>query len=196
MRGRGCGGSALSDTTREYTREGAGFLRAELPAILAKSSDVLSPCMLRIVEDLAGKWRHLDEPIEGVSSEIAALVDQNAACKRLMIVPGIGPIISSAIASTSAPGGEKRKSESERGPGAAGACGFVGRGIVGGLLVIANAAAHIASPGYEAHFLKRGRVVRPRKHVADLPDSTIRFLRRSVEFRAIHFAIGVCKAPV
>ena len=97
MRGRGCGGSALSDTTREYTREGAGFLRAELPAILAKRSDVLSPCMLRIVEDLAGKWRHLDEPIEGVSSEIAALVDQNAACKRLMIVPGIGPIISSAI---------------------------------------------------------------------------------------------------
>jgi hypothetical protein len=69
------------------------------------------------------------------------------------------------------------------------------RAVVGGLLVVPNAAAHIASPGYEAHFLKRGRVVRPRKSVADLPNSTIRFLRCSVEFRAIHLAIGVCKAP-
>src|SRR6516165_4003463 len=89
----------------------------------------------------------------------------------------------------------KNGNPSERGTGAAGACGFVGRGIVGGLLVIANAAAHIASPGYEAHFLNWGRAVRPGKHVADLPDSTIRFLRRSVEFRAIHLAVGVCKAP-
>jgi transposase len=53
--------------------------------------------MLRIVEDLSGDWRRLDERIEGVSSEITALVEQDAACKRLMTVPGIGPIISSAM---------------------------------------------------------------------------------------------------
>jgi transposase len=56
-------------------RKGLHFLRAELPTILAKRGDVLSPRMLRIVEDLAGDWRRLDERIEGVSSEIAALVD-------------------------------------------------------------------------------------------------------------------------
>ena len=78
-------------------RQGLRFLRAELPTILAKRSDVLSPRMLRLIEDLAGDWRRLDERIEGVSSEIAALVDQDAACKRLMSVPGIGPIISSAM---------------------------------------------------------------------------------------------------
>ena len=78
-------------------RKGLRFLRAELPTILAKRSDVLSPRMLRIVEDLAGDWRHLDERIEGVSSEITALADQDAACKRLMTVPGVGPIISSAM---------------------------------------------------------------------------------------------------
>ena len=53
--------------------------------------------MLRVIEDLAGDWRRLDERIEGLSSEIAALADQDAACKRLMTVPGIGPIISSAM---------------------------------------------------------------------------------------------------
>src|SRR5262249_39117995 len=78
-------------------RQGLRFLRADLPTILAKRSDVLSPRMLRIAEDLAGDWRHLDERIEGVSSEITALADQDAACKRLMTVPGVGPIISSAM---------------------------------------------------------------------------------------------------
>ena len=78
-------------------RQGIRFLRAELPRILATRSDVLSPRMLRVIEDLAGDWRRLDERIEGLSSEIAALADQDAACKRLMTVPGVGPIISSAM---------------------------------------------------------------------------------------------------
>ena len=78
-------------------RQGIRFLRAELPGILATRSDVLSPRMLRVIEDLAGDWRRLDERIEGLSSEIAALAEQDAACKRLMTVPGIGPIISSAM---------------------------------------------------------------------------------------------------
>jgi transposase len=78
-------------------RQGLRFLRAELPGLLATRSDILSPRMLRIVEDLAGDWRHLDERIEGVSNEITALADQDAACKRLMTVPGVGPIISSAM---------------------------------------------------------------------------------------------------
>ena len=78
-------------------RQGIRFLRAELPGILATRSDVLSPRMLRVIEDLAGDWRRLDERIEGLSSEIAVLAEQDAACKRLMTVPGIGPIISSAM---------------------------------------------------------------------------------------------------
>jgi transposase len=78
-------------------RQGLHFLRAELPGILAKRTDVLSPRMLRIIEDLAGDWRHLDERIEGLSGEITRVVEQDSACQRLMTVPGIGPIISSAM---------------------------------------------------------------------------------------------------
>jgi transposase len=77
-------------------RQGLRFLRTELPIILAQRTDVLSPRMTRIIEDLAGDWRRLDERIEGLSAEITALAEQDAACKRLMTVPGIGPIISSA----------------------------------------------------------------------------------------------------
>ncbi len=78
-------------------RQGIRFLRAELPGILATRSDVLSPRMLRVIEDLAGDWHRLDERIEGLSSEISVLAEQDAACKRLMTVPGVGPIISSAM---------------------------------------------------------------------------------------------------
>jgi len=77
-------------------RQGLRFLRIELPSILATRSDVLSSRMLRIIEDLSGDWRRLDERIEGLSSEIEALARQDQACERLMTVPGIGPIVSSA----------------------------------------------------------------------------------------------------
>jgi transposase len=78
-------------------RQGLRFLRAELPRILARPCDALSPRMLRVIEDLTGEWRRLDERIEGLSSEIEVLARQDAGCERLMSVPGIGPIISSAI---------------------------------------------------------------------------------------------------
>jgi transposase len=78
-------------------RQGIRFLRAELPIILASRTDVLSPRMLRVIEDLAGDWRRLDERIETLSREIEKIARQDAGCDRLMSVPGIGPIISSAV---------------------------------------------------------------------------------------------------
>jgi transposase len=53
--------------------------------------------MVRIVEDLAGDWRRLDERVERLSDEIEAIARQDASCERLMSVPGVGPIISSAM---------------------------------------------------------------------------------------------------
>ena len=78
-------------------RQGLRFLRAELPRILAKPSDVLSARIVRLIESLAEDWRRLDERIDQLSGEIAALARQDAGCERLMSVPGIGPIISSAM---------------------------------------------------------------------------------------------------
>ncbi len=77
-------------------RQRQRFLRAELPGILAAPPDVLSPRMVHIIEDLASDWRRLDERIEGLSGEIEAIAHRDAGCERLMSVPGIGPIISSA----------------------------------------------------------------------------------------------------
>jgi transposase len=78
-------------------RQGQRFLRAELPRILAMPPGVLSPRMAWVIEDLAGDWRRLDERIEGLSAEIGVLAHADSGCERLMSVPGIGPIISSAM---------------------------------------------------------------------------------------------------
>jgi hypothetical protein len=72
-------------------------LRTELPRILATRTDVLSPRMLRLIEDLTSDWHYLDKRIEALSDEIEALAQQESACDRLMTVPGIGPIVSSAM---------------------------------------------------------------------------------------------------
>ncbi len=77
-------------------RQGIRFLRTELPIILSTRTDVLSPRMLHVIEDLAGDWRRLDERIEALSSEIGAIAAADPNCQRTMTVPGIGPIISSA----------------------------------------------------------------------------------------------------
>jgi transposase len=78
-------------------RQGLRSLRAELPGILATRCEVLSARMVHLIEGLAGDWRRLDERIEGLSGEIDALARQDAGCERLMSVPGIGPITSSAM---------------------------------------------------------------------------------------------------
>ena len=78
-------------------RQGLRFLRAQLAEVLGKRTDVLSDRMVHVIEDLAADWRRLDERIQGLSGEIQIVASQDPGCKRLMTVPGIGPIISSAM---------------------------------------------------------------------------------------------------
>src|SRR6266699_335805 len=74
-------------------RQGLRFLRQLLPDILAKRADVLSPRMVRIVAELAGDWRRLDERIETVTDEIEALAKSQDSCRTVMTVPIPGTVI-------------------------------------------------------------------------------------------------------
>ena len=78
-------------------RQGPAPLRKALSDILSASSLTLSPRMVRVISDLAEDWRRLDDRIASVSAEIEALAEKDGPCQRLMTVPGIGPIISSAV---------------------------------------------------------------------------------------------------
>jgi transposase len=78
-------------------RQGVVPLRKALPDILSSNTNILSPRMVSLIADLMQDWRRLDERIETVSTEIEALALQDDSCQRLMTVPGVGPIISSAM---------------------------------------------------------------------------------------------------
>jgi transposase len=78
-------------------RQGAAPLRKVLPDILSSNTGALSPRMVGLITGLAQDWRRLDERIVAVSTEIEALAQQDENCQRLMTVPGVGPIISSAV---------------------------------------------------------------------------------------------------
>src|SRR5215831_16227773 len=78
-------------------RQGLMPLRKALPEILSAKSDALSPRMINLISELIQDWRRLDERIAAVSAEIEALAKQDESCQRLMSVPGIGPIVSSAV---------------------------------------------------------------------------------------------------
>jgi transposase len=86
-------------------RQGPSALRQMLPTVLGSRSDSLSPRVSRLVADLAEDWRRLDERIATVSAEINELAKQDDHCQRLMTVPGIGPLIASAVVAAIGTGG-------------------------------------------------------------------------------------------
>src|SRR4026209_902881 len=62
--------------------KGLNRLRAALPCILGTRTEVLSPRLLHIIEDLVADWRRLDQRIADVSLQIDALPSPEAACPR------------------------------------------------------------------------------------------------------------------
>jgi transposase len=78
-------------------RQGATRLRQALPTILAQRDDVLTPRMVHLLEDLCGDWRQLDTRIEAITSQIEELARQDPSCQRLMGIPGVGPLVASAM---------------------------------------------------------------------------------------------------
>jgi len=78
-------------------RQGPAGLREALPVILSQRTDVLSPRLIHLIEDLADDWRRLDARIDALTRDITALARQDASCRRLMGIPGVGVITASAM---------------------------------------------------------------------------------------------------
>ena len=78
-------------------RAGPPALRRVLPEILANQHGVLSPGMAQLLMDLDDDRRRLDERIEELTRTIEEIAKGDEGCRRLMTIPGIGPIVSSAM---------------------------------------------------------------------------------------------------
>jgi len=78
-------------------RTGAHALRKSLFAILENRADEISLRMSDLIVGLYEDWLWLDERVETITGEIEEISKSEANCQRLMSVPGIGPIISTAV---------------------------------------------------------------------------------------------------
>jgi transposase len=78
-------------------RAGARALRNSLFAILENRSAEITPRMADIIIGLYEDWVWLDKRIEGITGEIEKISKVERNCQRLMSIPGIGPMISTAM---------------------------------------------------------------------------------------------------
>ena len=78
-------------------RVGPRPLRKSLFAILENRKEEISPRTAKLIRDLYEDWCCLDERIESVTGEIEILSRSEAKSWQLMSVPGIGPVISTAM---------------------------------------------------------------------------------------------------
>lgn len=78
-------------------RTGARALRNSLFVILQNRESEISPRMNDIIVGLYEDWLWLDERIEGITNDIEKISRTEVNCERLMSIPGIGPMISTAM---------------------------------------------------------------------------------------------------
>jgi transposase len=78
-------------------RAGTSALRKSLFEILKNRQDEMSPRMAGLIVGLYEDWLWLDKRIETITGEVEELSRNEANCRRLMSVPGIGPLISTAV---------------------------------------------------------------------------------------------------
>ncbi len=68
-----------------------------LPTILEDAEANLSPRIREVLSDLKQECADLNQQIEAMDEKIAATAQESEICRRLLTIPGVGPIISTAV---------------------------------------------------------------------------------------------------
>jgi len=89
--------------------QGAGKFKADLPRVLADDENDLTPAMRRLLSDLFADLRRLEERITEVTREIEGIAARDERTRRLMTVPGIGPLAATALIAAAGDGRLFRK---------------------------------------------------------------------------------------
>jgi transposase len=78
-------------------RKGSSYLREQLLRVFDGSECLFSGRMLQLLFALRLEWDRLEEQIEEVSREIQSIAKNDDSCARLMEIPGVGPLVSTAL---------------------------------------------------------------------------------------------------
>jgi transposase len=89
--------------------QGAGKFKADLPRVVADEENDLSSAMRRLLTELFDDVKNLEARIKEVTGEIEAVAAADDTARRLMTVPGIGPLAATALLAAAGRGLQFRK---------------------------------------------------------------------------------------
>jgi len=77
--------------------KGRCHVREQLPCILENAENRLTDLFRTLLSDLYEELVHLDERIEEYEKKIKLIAQTNEQARRILTIPGIGPIVSTAL---------------------------------------------------------------------------------------------------
>ena len=89
--------------------QGAGRFKSDFPAVLADESNDLTPAMRRLLASLFEDVRGLEARIAEVTREIEDVAATDDTARRLMTIPGIGPLAATGLLAAAGKGTQFRK---------------------------------------------------------------------------------------
>ena len=72
-------------------------LREAIPTVLENAKENLPPRMRNLIAMMWSEWKDLELQLAAMNAEIEQIASSDAACQRLRQIPGIGPLVSTAI---------------------------------------------------------------------------------------------------
>src|ERR1700729_3714472 len=72
-------------------------LKQAMPEILENADANLTPRMRNLVSLLWSEWKDLEQQIVAMNLEVEQIASSDPACQRLRQIPGIGPLVATAI---------------------------------------------------------------------------------------------------
>ncbi|RXH53933.1 IS110 family transposase [Granulicella sibirica] len=84
-------------------------LKIAMPEILENAEANLTPRMRSLVSLLWSEWKELDQQITVMNTEVEQIAASDPACERLRKIPGIGPLIATAVVASIGNGAAFRK---------------------------------------------------------------------------------------
>ncbi|RZU29648.1 IS110 family transposase [Edaphobacter modestus] len=84
-------------------------LREAIPSVLENVEENLTPRMRNLIAMMWSEWKELELQLEEMNAEVERIASSDAACQRLRQIPGIGPLVATAIVASIGNGSAFRK---------------------------------------------------------------------------------------
>jgi len=78
-------------------RKGPSHLTARLNEVLEDAEMPLSTRLRLLILELKHEWEELETRIESINTQLQQIARQDDGCRRLMEIPGFGPLVSTAL---------------------------------------------------------------------------------------------------